>query len=239
VPRQVPPEQLIAQKTVTLPAGLPAVLVLDKENRARVCDVLTGKPLSPALPHDAPVRQAEFEVGKLLTVTTRGTAQGWDVAKGTKVGPAVRPEEGIERATWFGGDRFLTYGGAEGVVRVWEAATGKALGTAIKLGEPVTHYDRAGSHVVLGGKKGTVRLWEVPTGRPLTPPLKLGDEVTLVRFSYHSKFILSASKDGTARVWRTSGEALTPPLKHGGPVHCAIFDPDPSLTVDGPPRDPK
>ncbi len=48
-----------------------------------------------------------------------------------------------------------------------------------------------------------------------------------VQFSPDGKYFLTASFDGTARVWNaTSGEPVTPLLNHGGPIESAQFSPD-------------
>jgi WD40 repeat protein len=46
-------------------------------------------------------------------------------------------------------------------------------------------------------------------------------------FSADSRRVVTASRDGTARVWHTAtGEPVTPPLKHRGEVGHAEFSPD-------------
>jgi WD40 repeat protein len=52
-------------------------------------------------------------------------------------------------------------------------------------------------------------------------------EVVHVAFSPDGRRIVTASKDHTARVWDArTGEAVTPPLRHGGAVHKAAYSPD-------------
>src|SRR5262249_61125740 len=53
------------------------------------------------------------------------------------------------------------------------------------------------------------------------------NEVVHVAFSPDGRRIVTASKDHTARVWDArTGEAVTPPLRHGDAVHKAAFSPD-------------
>lgn len=59
--------------------------------------------------------------------------------------------------------------------------------------------------------------------------------VTQAAFSPDGRWVLTASQDGTARVWDTaSGKALgTQPLKHDAAVNCAIFSPDGKRVLTG------
>ena len=60
--------------------------------------------------------------------------------------------------------------------------------------------------------------------------LKHSDGVFCVQFSPDGSRIVTASRDGTARVWDAqSGRPLTEPMKHGGVVNSAGFSPDGKL----------
>jgi hypothetical protein len=51
--------------------------------------------------------------------------------------------------------------------------------------------------------------------------------VTSAQFSPDGRWVVTASKDYTARVWdATTGRAVGEPMKHGGVVHSAQFSPD-------------
>jgi eukaryotic-like serine/threonine-protein kinase len=67
---------------------------------------------------------------------------------------------------------------------------------------------------------------------PLTGPLKHGGEVCYAQFSPNGERVVTASWDGTARVWNAlTGEPITPPLHHKGKVNRAQFDPTGSRVV--------
>ena len=56
--------------------------------------------------------------------------------------------------------------------------------------------------------------------------------VTSAQFSPDGRWVVTASKDYTARVWdATTGRAVGEPMKHGGVVHSAQFSPDSRLVV--------
>jgi WD40 repeat protein len=61
----------------------------------------------------------------------------------------------------------------------------------------------------------------------LTEPLKHGGGVHSAQFSPDGRRIITASDDGTARVWDAqTGQPLIEALKHGGGVNSAQFSPD-------------
>ena len=61
----------------------------------------------------------------------------------------------------------------------------------------------------------------------MTPPLRHDGQVWYAEFSPDGRLILTASLDGTARVWdAATGQPVTPPLRHDGPVWHAEFSPD-------------
>jgi hypothetical protein len=60
----------------------------------------------------------------------------------------------------------------------------------------------------------------------LTPPLQHQDAVTVAAFDPTGERVVTASWDGTARIWDArTGEPLGEPLQHQGTVFAAAFDP--------------
>jgi len=74
--------------------------------------------------------------------------------------------------------------------------------------------------------------WAVTRRLPLTPALEHQEAVDLAAFSPDGTRIVTASADGTARVWdAATGKPLTSPLKHQAIVWSAAFSPDGTRTV--------
>ena len=68
---------------------------------------------------------------------------------------------------------------------------------------------------------------ETVTGKPLGEPLQHESYVWQAAFSPDGKWVVTASADGTARVWETkTGKPVGQPLHHNDVVKSAAFGPD-------------
>src|SRR5262249_51247130 len=66
------------------------------------------------------------------------------------------------------------------------------------------------------------------------PALVHGGEVRAAAFSPDERLILTASDDGTARLWdRETKSPVGPPFDHGAPIHVTRYCPDGRLVLAG------
>ncbi len=102
-----------------------------------------------------------------------------------------------------GGDRIVS-GGEDHTLRVWDAATGKAVVTLTGHRGPgwVTGCTFApdDSYILSAGDDATLRMWDPVSGRELAT-LAGHSAVTAYAIAPDGSFILSASRDATLRVW--------------------------------------
>jgi WD40 repeat protein/serine/threonine protein kinase len=144
---------------------------------------------------------------------------------------AVCPHQGQVNAVAFSPDGkiFLT-GSVDKTARLWDAATGKALGPPLKHEGAVwaAAFSPDGKIVLTcSGADKTVRLWEVSTGKCLVPPWPVPGGVQAVAFSPDGKVVLTGGHDGTAKLWEVAtGRPQGPPLRHRDPVFAVAFSPD-------------
>jgi eukaryotic-like serine/threonine-protein kinase len=113
--------------------------------------------------------------------------------------------------------------------RLWDAATGKPLGTLLKHDDFVNAvaFSPDGMKVATSSKDGTARLWEVATGKPHGTPMKHDASVRSVAFSPDGTRIATASADKTARLWdAATGKPLGALMEHDGSVNAVAFSPD-------------
>ena len=92
-----------------------------------------------------------------------------------------------------------------------------------RTGSPVRFagFDRSGRHVVAGSTDGKVRVYTVGSDAP-EHILDQGAPVTAATYSGDGRLILTAGRNGTARIWGTDGSQRRR-LEAGGPVTTAFF----------------
>ena len=126
------------------------------------------------------------------------------------------------------GQRVVT-ASLDKTARLWDAATGKAIG------EPMKHEDGVGSaqfssdgqRVVTASADSTARVWDAATGKAIGEPMKHEREVFTAQFSPDGQQVVTASEDKTARVWdAASGRSIGEPMEHENWVRTAQFSPD-------------
>jgi WD40 repeat protein len=128
--------------------------------------------------------------------------------------------------------------GQDGTVRLWDAATGQAVGGPMTGHQsPVfsVAFSPDGRRIVSGGHDGTVRLWDAATGRAVGKPMTgHEDGAWRVAFSPDGRRIVSCGIDGTVRLWdAATGRAAGEMTGHEGGVSSVAFSPDGRRIVSG------
>jgi WD40 repeat protein/tetratricopeptide (TPR) repeat protein len=184
-----------------------------RPGEARVWEAATGRPVTPPMHHEGVVQRASFSPDGRFLLTTcvsraadRYQVQVWDRATGQPVTkPLVHPQT-VWHETFSPGGRLVATGCADGAARIWHL-----VGQAFEPDSP----------------RG-VRL------ESLTYVLaKHGGPVWHVAFSADARHLLTASDDGTARVWDVTTGQLVALLRHGSAVRHALFAPDGHSVITG------
>ncbi|KAK6967101.1 WD40-repeat-containing domain protein, partial [Favolaschia claudopus] len=133
----------------------------------------------------------------------------------------------------------IVSGSDDMTVRIWDAATGAALGTPLEGHSDVVRsiaFSPDGKHIVSGSHDKTLLLWEAATGAIVGTPLEgHSNRVSSVAFSPDGKHIVSGSGDRTVRVWdAATGCAVGTPLEgHSNTVTSVAFSSDGKHIVSG------
>jgi WD40 repeat protein len=95
-------------------------------------------------------------------------------------------------------------GSGDKTARLWEATTGKAIGTPMPHQGAVeaVAFSPDGRLVLTGSPDKTARLWDPATGKPAGPPLMHPDQVGVVAFSPDNRTFVTSGQDKTARLWQ-------------------------------------
>src|SRR5215472_1607127 len=150
---------------------------------------------------------------------------------------------GVYDVAFSPGGKLLAAAYGEGHVRLWNPATGQAVGAPLPVGSrtvgaPLRASARVGVLAVAfspdgkllasaSGGDGTVRLWNPATGRPVGAPLHATTRYGLygVAFSPNGKLLASSDVDGTVRLWDPiTGRQVGAPLRTGSGPYGGVFE---------------
>jgi len=222
--------------------------------------IVDGRPVTP---HEGPnVCVWDLELGTLIHtfgVSTTPRVNSVAVIPGTSRF-MIAPEDGIVRLNQAipprdlahtiivheGGTRAVTAsadgkhaltGGAAGDVRLWDV-TGDGLAQVARVGSlatPVTSLalDRECRRALAGGQDGTLVLWELPDASFTLQAMHEGAVVALALVPGHEDLLLSASRDGTVRLWDLGRRRELDRLSLGSelPTALAVFSDGKSFLV--------
>ena len=138
--------------------------------------------------------------------------------------------------------KLLASADSDGTVRLWNPATGRAVGAPLhataRHGVYGVAFSPDGKLLASAGGDGTVRLWDPATGRAVGAPLHASGRTTArygvraVAFSPNGKLLASADSDGTVRLWNpATGRRVGAPLHASAQwgVFGVAFSPDGKL----------
>jgi WD40 repeat protein len=202
----------------------------DDAGGVRLWDVETGKQLRQFEAHQGFVEALAFAPDGKTAATgggSDGTIAWWDLETGKEL---RRSDAGAQlTGLAFSPDgRQLLSSAKDGTLRWWDAGTGKELRKFAVQSDSIQGLALSadGRRAMTGGgadttgggwQKGTdfsVRLWDVAEGKELTRFAGHDDIVVYVAMSRDGRYALSASNDGTMRLWRLP----KPPAKQADAV---------------------
>jgi WD40 repeat protein len=155
---------------------------------------------------------------KVLSATSGGAVQLWQVRSGAPVGQFIRHEGTLLKAALRPDGQKVLTAGSDGTARLWDVATGNCLQsfpheTAV-IAAAFNPAD-GGRSIVTGSADGFVRIWDTATGAQLGEAIKHRDQVRDVAFSPDGLTVLSGFHDGSIGRWDArTGERLSllPPV---------------------------
>jgi WD40 repeat protein len=196
------------------------------DGTARVWDVATkrGDTASVLMGHTNALNSIAFSPRGLyaLTASRDGTARVWKTDRGNTVAVLAGHDGAVVGAVFDRtGRQVLTYG-EDGTARIWDSQITAELRLIENEKVPLTGLAVAekGALRLTTDARGRAHIWRQGRRR-LTLPVRQVRDAT---FSPNGTLAVTASGDGTVRIWSTDG-APQKALRHVGPVAVA-FDPE-------------
>jgi WD40 repeat protein len=231
------------------------------DTTARLWDTATGREMRRLTGHKQPIHAVAFspDGSRVVTGSDDATAKLWDAATGKEL-LSLQPYAGVATgsnprnsagtaggaqalyghtgpiyAVAFSPDgRQILTGSLDSTVKLWDATTGREIGTLEGHGWGVTAvaFSPNGQQILTGGFDQTARVWDVTILRdhPEYEALSFkvpGIPVNSVAFSPDGRWLITSSGYRRARVWNAATGQLQMTLSgHQGIVYFATFSPD-------------
>ncbi len=192
--------------------------------KARLWDLTTNK--SRELPCERALAVVFHKGEKLLTQHPDSVFRMWDLGA-KEMNMRRLSGAGVVYAVLSDNAHWLCTFDRTNLGQVWEVATGEAIGKPVAPGHAVSlaGISPDGRHVAVIGPDKAMRVWNVAAAEWSGKPIRPKQPVSKIVVSPDGSRVLVTTTGGSqARVWEgATGQALTPPLRHGGPLSAAGF----------------
>ncbi len=132
--------------------------------------------------------------------------------------------------------KILASGGDDGLVKLWDVATGNLLRVLLRHTKSVysVAFSPDGKMLASGSLDNTITVWEVDTGKELHTFSGHRGPVRSVVFSPDGEFIISGSGDNKIKLWETrTGRDLRTFSGHTDDVYCVAISQSGEFVVSG------
>jgi WD40 repeat protein/predicted Ser/Thr protein kinase len=212
-------------------------VTLDANGAVCLIDAASTDPDAVTCLRKAGATDIEFspDGSTIAAASTDGLVRFWDrdgkPSRRAGIGP-LRHGGSVVDVAFSRESALLLTACEDGRARIWDVASGGLLAPPLEHGCPVrwAAFSPDGAMIATAGVDGSLRLWTNSGTAIATGSMRHEGPIRALEFSPDPGapgLLLSASQDGTARLWRTdTGELHVPPLKHRLWVFHAAFSPD-------------
>lgn len=160
------------------------------------------------------------EGNRILTVSIlEKAARVWDLATGRPLTPSMRHKDRLYFADWSLDGRRVITGSHDQTARVWDSSTGQPITEPIRHAGMVNAAsfipNTSGGKILTTSSNRRAHIWEVRPGGERAIVVRHEEGLYTARFSRDEMRFVTASADGSARVWdANSGRLAAPALAH-------------------------
>jgi WD40 repeat protein len=161
----------------------------------------------------------------------------WDVGTGQKLRrvPEAMPDASV--IVFSDDGQFLATGHRDGSVQLWDSKTQRLLKSFHEYNHPIwcLAFSKDSTLLASSGDTGSdVIVYDVQARRASKPFKGHVSSVWGVTFTPDGRSLVSASHDGTVKIWNLATQRAGLTLKgHVGPIDCVAFTHDESLMATG------
>jgi WD40 repeat protein len=200
----------------------------------RVWDPVAGAGLLILEGHDGPVQAFDCSPGgsRIVSGGNDRRLRVWDARTGELLVLLSGHEHWVTLTRFIAGGNRILSGSADRTARIWDPASRRLLQTLDAHKAPVSAAaeQRGRARVVTGDELGVLHIWNIESG---TLEGTLSGHTGAIRACGWPDGIVSASQDGTVRIWDPETFATRFELKHDDPVQACAVSPDRRLVASG------
>jgi WD40 repeat protein len=213
------------------------VVTTSTDKTARVWDVETGREVAVLEGHSNNVLRAAFSPDgrQVVTASVDNTARVWDALSGKQIYNLDRHTKPVRDAIFTPDGKNILTISDDRTARLWDAATGRSIrafeghtgpirSATFEADDPDTGV--LGPLLLTASEDKTVRLWSLDKSEPIDTLPGHGAHVWSDASSHNGRHVVTASDDGTARVWDVRTKVGLPLEGHTEPVNFAMFSGD-------------
>jgi WD40 repeat protein len=147
---------------------------------------------------------------RIATGGMDGVVRVWDARTGEPLTPPLvhsvggkiaSDSQAVNHVAFSPDSSLVASSSSDGQTRIWNIATGAPAAPPLSDADQYATFSPDGRWIATAGASGLVRVWSVRTGAAVSPPFRHSDVATCVAFDAQGLRLVSASLDGTARVW--------------------------------------